>query len=136
MTRNHCILKLYQQKKGRMNMSNLTYTQAGDYLVPDLGLPPQPEGELNRWGRARQNYLRNHKSALYMHMMTQLTLWPHLLEMQETAAVRFDLLTRQMAEAKGATEELKANDQMAWVGLVNAAKHSAEELVRQELIYS
>jgi hypothetical protein len=49
MTRNQCILKLYQQKKGRkINMTNLTYKQAGDYLVPDLGLPPQPEGELNR----------------------------------------------------------------------------------------
>jgi hypothetical protein len=117
-------------------MNNLTYTQAGDYLVPDLTLPPQPEGTLNRWGRARQNYLRDHKSALYMHMMTQLTLWPHLLEMQETAAARFDLLVQQMAEAKGATEALKARDQMAWVGRMNNIRHSAEELVRQELVYS
>jgi hypothetical protein len=71
-----------------------------------------------------------------MHMMTQLTLWPHLLEMQETAAARFDLLVQQMAEAKGATEELKASDQMQWLGLTNNIRHSAEELVRQELIFS
>jgi ABC-type histidine transport system ATPase subunit len=115
---------------------NLTYTQVNGYNIPNLTLQQQQEGTLNRWGRARLNYLREHKSALHMHMMTQLTLWPHLLEIQETAAARFDLLAQQMAEAKGATEELKASNQMQWVGLVNAARHSAEELVRQELIYS
>ena len=119
-----------------MNANNLTYTQVGDYLVPDLGLPLQPEGTLNRWGRARKQFLMEHKKALHMHMMTQLTLWPHLLEMQETAAARFDLLTTQMAEARGATEALKARDPMAWVGLMNMVRHSAEESVRQELIYS
>ena len=117
-------------------MTNLTYTQVNGYNIPNLTLPPQKEGTLNRWGRARLNYLREHKKPLHMHMMTQLTLWPHLLEMQETAAARFDLLAQQMAEAKGATEELKASDQMQWLGLVNAARHSAEELVRRELIYS
>jgi len=130
-------MKSYQQKKGRdKNMTNMTYTQVGDYRVPDLALPPQPEGELNRWGRARLNYLREHKKGLHLHMMTQLTLWPHLLEMQKTAAARMDLLTAQMAEAKGVTEALKASDQMKWVGLMNSARHSAEELVRRELIYS
>ena len=117
-----------------MNANNLTYTRVGDYLVPDLGLPPQPEGTLNRWGRARKQFLMEHKKALHMHMMTQLTLWPHLLETQEMAAARFDLLTAQMAEAKGVTEALKASDQMAWLGLMNNIRHSAEESVRQELI--
>jgi len=93
-------------------------------------------GHVNRWGRARKQFLMEHKKALHMHMMTQLTLWPHLLEMQETAAARFDLLTTQMAEARGATEALKARDPMAWVGLMNMVRHSAEESVRQELIYS
>jgi len=117
-------------------MDNLTYTQVNGYNIPNLALPPQPEGELNRWGRARLNYLKEHKSALHMHMMTQLTLWPHLLEMQETAAARFDLLTRQMAEAEGVDEALKASDQMLWVGRMGNIRQKAEELVRQELIYS
>ena len=114
----------------------MTYTQVNGYNIPDLTLPPQPEGTLNRWGRARLQFLKDHKKALHMHMMTQLTLWPHLLEIQETAATRFDLLTAQMAEAKGATEALKASDQMQWLGLTNAARQQAQELVMQELIYS
>ena len=114
----------------------MTYTQVSGYNIPDLALPPQPEGSLNRWGRARLQYLKEHKKALHMHMMTQGTLWEHLLEMQETAAARMELLTQQMAEAKGATEALKASDQMQWLGLMNAARNSAEELVTRELIYS
>jgi len=129
-------MKSYQQKGRDKNMTNMTYTQVGDYRVPNLTLPPQPEGELNRWGRARLNYLREHKKGLHMHMMTQLTLWPHLLEMQETAAARYDLLTEQMAEAQGVDEALKARDQMLWVGRMGNIRQQAEELVRRELIYS
>jgi len=78
----------------------MTYTNINGYNIPDLALPPQPEGELNRWGRARLNYLREHKPAIHMHMMTQCLLWPHLLETQESAAARLDLLTTQMAAAR------------------------------------
>ena len=114
----------------------LTYTQVNGYNIPDLALPPQPEGELNRWGRARLNYLREHKKALYAHMMTQCLLWPHLLEIQETAAARLNLLTAQMAEAQGVTEELKARDQIGWLGRVNNIRASAEETVMRELVYA
>ena len=114
----------------------LTYTQVNGYNIPDLALPPQPEGELNRWGRARLNYLREHKPLLHSHMMTQCLLWPHLLEMQETAAARLDLLTTQMAKAQGVTEEFKAHDQMRWLGMMNIIQHSAEETVTQELVYA
>ena len=113
----------------------MTYTNINGYNIPDLALPPQPEGELNRWGRARLNYLRKHKKALHTHMMTQCQLWPHLLEIQETAAARLDLLTTQMAEAQGVTEELKAHSQMEWLGRVNSIRASAEESIYQELIY-
>jgi len=113
----------------------LTYTQVNGYNIPDLALPPQPERNLNRWGRARLNYLREHKKVLHMHMMTQCLLWPHLLEMQETATARLDLLTTQMAQAQGVTEELKARDQMRWVGMMNNIRHSAEEAVLQELVH-
>ncbi|MCL2301565.1 MAG: TnpV protein [Firmicutes bacterium] len=115
---------------------NLTYTQVNGYNIPDLALPPQPEGELNRWGRARRDYLLNHKKGLHLHMMTQGLLWPHLLETQETAAARFDLLITQMAEAQGVDEALKARDQMLWIGRMGNIRQQAEELVRQELIYS
>jgi hypothetical protein len=67
-------------------------------------------------------------------MMTQCTLWPHLLEMQETAWARIGLLTRQMAQAQGVTEELKASDQMLWLQKTGSIRHSAEELVMRELV--
>jgi len=124
-----------RKKKGLTDME-LTYTQVNGYNIPDLALPPQPEGELNRWGRARLNYLREHKKALHAYMMTQCLLWPHLLETQETAAARLDLLTTQMAEAQGVTEELKVRDQMRWVGMMNNIRHSAEETVMRELVYA
>jgi len=114
----------------------MTYTNINGYKIPDLTLPPQSEGELNRWGRARLNYLREQKKALHMHMMTQCQLWPHLLETQETAAARLDLLITQMAAAQDLTEELKARDQMAWLGRMNNIRASAEELIYQEVIYS
>ena len=114
----------------------MTYTNINGYNIPGLTLPPQPEGELSRWGRARLNYLRENKPAIHAHMMTQCQLWPHLLETQETAAAQLDLLTTQMAEAQGVTEELKARDQMSWLGRMNSIRASAEEVVYQEVIYN
>ena len=114
----------------------LTYTQVNGYNIPDLALPTQPDGKLNRWGRARLSYLREHKLLLYTHMMTQCLLWPHLLEMQETATEQLDLLTVQMMQAQGLTEELKAHDQMRWVGIMNNIRRCAEETVTRELVYS
>ena len=115
---------------------NMTYTEVNGYLVPDLALPPQPEGNLGKYGRARLNYLRNHKKLLHMHLLSQGTLWKHLLGIQQAAAERMELMTAQMAKAQGVTEELKARDQMQWLGLMNNIRHSAEESVMRELIYS
>ena len=114
----------------------LTYTQVNGYNIPVFVLPPQPEGTLNRWGRARLNYLREHKSLIHSHMMTQCVLWPHLLEMQKTATARLDLLTIQMAQAQGVTEKLKTRDQMQWLGMMNNIRASAEETVMRELVYA
>ena len=115
---------------------NITYNNINGYQVPDLTLPPQPEGNLNRWGRARLQHLRSHKSLLHMNMLTQGLLWPHLSEMQQTAENRLELIIKQMAQAQGVTEELKASDQMQWLGLMNNIRHSAEESVMRELVYS
>jgi hypothetical protein len=128
-------MKPYQQMKGRSNM-NLTYSNVDGYRIPDLSLPPQTEGNLTRWGRARLNYLREHKPLIHMHMMTQCSLWPHLLEVQDTAAARLDLMTQQMAQAQGVDEALKASDQMQWLGMMNNIRASAEESVMRELVYN
>jgi len=114
----------------------MTYTNIDGYNIPDLALLPQPEGELDRWGRARLKYLRENKPVIHAHMMTQCQLWPHLLEIQNTAAARLDLLIKQMATAQGVTEELKAHSQMEWLGRMNSIRASAEEVVYQEVIYN
>ena len=120
----------------RIDSIELTYAQVNGYNIPNLTLPTQPDDKLNRWGRARLNYLRKHKPLIHAHMMTQCLLWPRLLEMQETATEQLDLLTVQMMQAQGVTEELKARDQMRWVGMMNNVRHSAEETVLRELVYS
>ena len=117
-------------------MNDLTYTQVGDYLVPDLALPPQPDGNLGKYGRARLTHLREHKALLHMHLLSQGTLWAHLLGIQGTATERMELITAQMAEAQGVDEALKQRDQMLWVGRMGNIRQAAEESVMRELVYS
>jgi len=112
-----------------------TYTEVNGYFIPDLALPAQPEGDIGKYGRARLAYLRERKKLLHMHMMTQCTLWEHLLEVQQTATERMELLTAQMAAADGVTEDLKSRDQMLWLGRMNNIRNRADELVYNELIY-
>ena len=114
----------------------ITYTEVNGYFIPDLALPEQPKGDLGKYGRARLAFLREHKSVLHMHMMTQCTLWEHLLEIQRTATERMELLTAQMMAAQGVTEDLKSCDQMLWVGKVNNIRACADEIIRNELIYA
>ena len=114
----------------------ITYTEVNGYFIPDLALPEQPEGDVGKYGRARLAFLREHKSVLHMHMLTQCTLWEHLLEIQRTATERMELLTAQMMAAQGVTEDLKSRDQMLWVGKVNNIRNQVEELIQAELIYA
>ena len=114
----------------------ITYTEVNEYYIPNLALPAQPEGNLGKYGRARLAYLREHKKLLHMHMMTQGTLWEHLLEIQQTATERIELLIEQMMAAQDVTEDLKSRDQMLWVGKVNNIRNQAEEIIRNELIYA
>lgn len=116
--------------------NNLTYSQNGDYLIPDLKLTGQSETPLGKYGRMRKAYLKEHRPILYNHLLMSEKLYPHLLEIDQTTQKRLDQLMPQLAEAAGATEELKARDMMAWVGLMNNCKAQAEEMLLQELINS
>ena len=116
--------------------NNLTYTQVGDYLIPNLALPEQPDRDLGKYGRMRLRYLKEHRPVLWNCMTVKGTLFSHLLEIEDAANSRLELLMPQLAKAAGATEQLKASDQMAWVGLMNSCKAQAEEIIMSELIYS
>ena len=102
--------------------NNLTYTRNGDYLIPDLNLTEQPQRPLGKYGRMRKAYLKEHRPILYNQLLMTEKLYPHLAEIDETANSRLKQMMPRLAEAAGATEELKARDPMQWVGLMNTCK--------------
>ena len=112
------------------------YIQCGDYLIPDLGLTEQEQKPLGKYGRMRREYLEKNRSGLYTRMILDGTLMEHLHEIDETCQKRLDQMIPQIARAEGVTENLKATDQMAWVGWMNSIHASAEEVILQELVYN
>lgn len=110
-------------------MKKLTYTRNGDYYIPDLELSAQPELPIGKYGRMRKAYLQEHRPALYSHLLLSEKLYPHLLEVDQAANERLEHLMSQMVNAAEITEQLKATDQMRWVGLMNTVKAQAEEIV-------
>ena len=117
-------------------MSKLTYIRCGDYDIPNLKLSEQPETSIGKYGRMRKSYLKEHRPILYNHLLMSEKLYPHLLEIEETANSRLEQMMPRLAEAAGATEQLKASDPMQWVGLMNTCKAQAEEILMAELINS
>ena len=117
--------------------NELTYTQNGDYLIPDLKLTEEPEAApLGKYGRMRRQHLKEHRPILFQKLVLEGKLYPHLREIDETANRRLAQMMPRLAEAAGATEALKAADPMAWVGLMNTCKAQAEEILMAELINS
>ena len=118
-----------------MSSTALQYTQNGDYLIPNIELN-QPQTPLGKYGRMRRTFLKENHPVLYNHLLLSGKLYPHLQEVDETAHQRLEQMMPQLAKDAGATEELKASDPMEWTGRMNACKAQAEEVIRNELIYS
>ena len=118
-------------------MTELTYTKNGDYRIPDLKLSEEPESTpLGKYGMLRKTYLQEHRHILWNQMILSETLFPHLREIDETANRRLEQLMPELMKQNGVTEELKARDQMKWVGLMNNLKAQAEETILNELVYN
>ena len=114
-----------------------TYTLGADGIYyPNLELPADEEPRYGKYGRMRRTYLKEHHEGLYTGLLLSGKLNAHLNEIDETAHQRMELITRQMAHAQGVTEELKARDQMAWVGAMNNIRSVAEEIVLTELVFA
>ena len=114
--------------------ANLTYHREGDYLIPDLAVPEAISTGI--WGMRRRKFLRQHRNGIYTGMLLSGKLNAHLAQINQQATEMFERLTRQMAAEQGVTEQLKAQDQMAWVGAMNNIRSAAEEVILDELIYS
>ena len=117
-------------------MMELNYTKNGDYLIPDIQLSVQEQKPLGKYGRMRRAFLQENNTLLYNHLILTEKLYPHLIEIDETAQSRLEQMMPQLAKDAGATEQLKASDPMRWVGLMNTCKAQAEEILLAELINS
>ena len=112
-----------------------TYTQVGDYLIPDISLPDAPAYPIGKYGRMRKAYLKEHRPGLYTRLILSGKLHEHLAEVERTCNERLDIMISQMAKAQGVTEAMKARDQLSWIGRMNEIKHSAEESILAEIIF-
>ena len=120
---------LYEELGGTYHMSN------DGLLYPDLLPPPEDEPHYGKYDRLRLAYLKQHHEGLYTGLLLSGKLNAHLNEIDDAANAQMELITKQMVAKQGITEELKANDQMAWVGAMENIRNAAEEIVLHELVY-
>lgn len=113
-----------------------TYTQVGDYLLPNLELPEEEQQPIGVWGQRHRRYLKEHRQAAYATLLTSEKLNSYLADIDRQSEEMFSRLVKQMAEAEGVTEKLKAADPMEWVRRMNNIRNRAMEIVNSELIYA
>ena len=112
-----------------------TYSQHGDYLLPNLKMPEHPEYNIGVWGQRRRRYLKKHRPILHTNLLTSCKLSEHLADVEAECNERMESLVKAMANQEGVTEALKAADQMAWVRRMNNIRNCAEEIVLNEIVY-
>ena len=120
--------QIYDEKNG------MSYTLHGDYYLPDLVLREE-EPTYGKYGMLRKQFLKEHRSARYQYLLLIGKLNEHLNQTDQEAREQVETLMEQMTEKQGVTEELKAQDQMEWVRLMNNIKASAEEIILKNMIY-
>lgn len=118
-------------------MSNkIQYRRVGDYLIPNLILPPEEAKiTLGKWGMMHKSYLEKHNKVLFSLLLSQGKLYQHCADVENQAMDMFDILIKQMKETEEVTEELKENDQWEWVQRMSNIQARAREIVYNELIY-
>ena len=121
---------IYNEQNG------LWYELQGDYYIPCLELPTEKEERyIGVWGQRHLRYIREHKKVFYTNLLTSCKLPSHLADVEEQAQELFDRLMKQRAEREGITEKLKADNQMEWVGRMNALRSAVTETVNAEVIF-
>jgi hypothetical protein len=124
-----------EKLKERITENGIDYILVGDYYIPDLKLPEENR-PIGRYGRLHREYLKQEHPARYSSLILTGKLWTYLADLNEQAEERLDLIMEQMKAAEGVTEELKARNQLEWVGRMNNIRSRAEEIINSELIYS
>ena len=123
-----------EKLKERITENGIDYILVGDYYIPDLKLPEENR-PIGRYGRLHREYLKQEHPARYSSLILTGKLWTYLADLNEQAEERLDLIIEQMKATEGVTEELKAQNQLEWVGRMNNIRNRAEEIINSELIY-
>ena len=121
---------IYSEQNG------LWYELQGDYYIPCLVLDEEDTQPIGRWGRKHLQYIKEYRPVLYTVLLLGGKLSGHLAEIDARATEMYDLLMKQMAKKEGINEQLKAQNQMAWVGAMNNIRNAAEEIVNAEVIFA
>ena len=123
-------------KKHIYDESNgLWYERIGDYYIPVLTLSSEEQRPIGKWGRMHRDYLEQHHPIRFNDLVLSGQLWTYLADLNEQVQERLSLIIEQMKASEGVTEELKAADQIAWVGAMNGIRNRAEEIILREMIY-
>ncbi len=121
---------IYDEKNG------LWYELQGDYYIPCLKLHEEEQQPIGIWGHRHLRYIKQHRKVLYLNLLTSGKLNGYLSDIDKQAEDMFSRLVKQMAEREGVTEQLKAENQMEWVGRMNNIRSRAKEVINNELIFS
>ena len=124
-----------EKLKERITENGIDYILVGDYYIPDLKLP-EKNRPIGRYRRLHPEYLKQEHPARYSSLILTGKLWTYLADLNEQAEERLDLIMEQMKAAEGVTEELKAQNQLEWVGRMNNIRSRAEAIIKNEMIYS
>ena len=120
---------IYDEKNG------LWYELQGDYYIPCLKLPEEEQQPIGVWGQRHLRYIKQNRKVLYLNLLTSGKLNGYLAEIDQQAEEMFTRLEKQTAESEGVTEQLKADNQMEWIGRMNNIRQRATEVVNEEIIY-
>ena len=120
--------RIYDENNG------LWYAKQGEYYLPELALPPEEEKPIGIWGQRHLQYLKEHKQFVYLNLLTSGRLNEYLVSIDEQVADMFSRLVKEYADRQGVTEQLKAENQIKWIGMMSNIRSTVEEIVLTDLI--
>ena len=115
--------------------NGLWYELQGDYYIPCIKLPDEEQQPIGVWGQRHLRYIKQNRKVLYLNLLTSGKLNGYLADLDNQAEEMFFRLVKQMAECEGVTEQLKADNQMKWVGMMNNIRNRATEIVNHSILY-
>lgn len=115
--------------------NGLWYERIGDYYIPVFALSSEEQRPIGKWGRLHRDHIKKHRPILFNDRVLSGQLWTYLADLNEQVQERLSLIVEHMKASEGVTEELKAADQMTWVGAMNSIRSRAEEIILHEMIY-